>query len=286
MSTRGQVCRCGRVISSGLLAVFALLSGCSSAPDRDVIKMSAEAVPNFKRASNEFRDGLTYDQANDALEEDYFAVLSDCSKALSRFEVEGERRSRLAQKLAFGGLLAGSVAVPALTAASAVGNAAWVAGLGGFAGATNTAQHWIQQNGLGYIESLRSREQIRSDFKVAIEEYFASGDIGKRRASLMRAKAACVLYAVSIPNVQIESTEEPGSNGGGEQQPPGDKPPAAGGGQAAEEVAPVEPPTDAEKPPAAGGGQAAEEVAPAEPPTDAEKPPAAEKAPVKDTAKQ
>jgi len=229
-----------------LFAVLEFFSGCSSTPDRNTIRMSAEAVPNLSRAVRDLRSGdsLDRDQANEALDKDYFVVLSDCSQALSRFESEGQRRSRLAQSLAFGGLLAGSVAVPALTAASAMGNAAWIGGLGGFAGATNTAQHWIQQSGLSYVESLRTREQIRTEFKTAIEDFFASDDPVKRRQSLLRAKAACVLYAVSIPDVKVvqqdDTTDDAGGSGpdqGAQAEPSGSDSQA----QQPEEQSPQEP---------------------------------------------
>ncbi|MCG9766689.1 hypothetical protein L1D53_24715 [Vibrio alginolyticus] len=103
------------------------------------------------------------------------------------------------------GLVAGSIAVPALTAASAASNAAWIAGLGGWAGATNFASQNLKESGLSGAAVASTRNEIvnkvTSQIEIAAD---SSQTFENRRNALMKARASCIMYEIAVPAVVTE----------------------------------------------------------------------------------
>lgn len=92
--------------------------------------------------------------------------------------------------------------MPALAAANPAANAAWITGVGGWAGATNFAGQSLKESGLSgsaiaqtrndIIRRVTDQIEIASDGIKALEE---------RRNSLMKARAACVMYEIAVPSI-------------------------------------------------------------------------------------
>jgi hypothetical protein len=133
-------------------------------------------------------------------------VLEFCRPRLSGYETVSAEQARKAYWLSMSGLIAGSVLVPGLTAASASGNAAAIAGLGGWAGATNFAGQSLKSSGLsgsaiaetrnGIIQKVNDAIAIASDGSKTFDE---------RRDALMKARTACIVYEISVPKTPESS---------------------------------------------------------------------------------
>ena len=98
--------------------------------------------------------------------------------------------------------MAGSVAVPALTAANATSNAGWIAGLGGWSGATNFAGQSLKESGLSGAALANTRNTIIRNVKDQIE--IASDGtkaFDDRRNALMKARSECVMYEIAVPTI-------------------------------------------------------------------------------------
>lgn len=143
------------------------------------------------------------DQENRArLETSLKEVLEFCLPRLSGYEKVSAEQAKKAYWLSMSGLIAGSVLVPGLAAASASGNAAAIAGLGGWAGATNFAGQSLKTSGLSGSTIAETRNKIIqkvNDFvRIASD---GSKTFGERRDALMDARTACIMYEISVPNV-------------------------------------------------------------------------------------
>ena len=182
--------------------VFLGLIGCAS-DSMTSVYFNARATPKYDKAIVFSRFSADSTEASKELQEDFNDVLAQCAPVMSRFEEQADRKKREAFFLAFSGLVAGSVVAPALTAANAAANAAWIAGLSGYAGATNYAQQAIIDQGLSSTVALKTRETIREEFNKAIRKFIDESDNEKRKRALQEALAACVIYAVTIPNTQV-----------------------------------------------------------------------------------
>ncbi|AYO04066.1 hypothetical protein ACA877_004516 [Vibrio alginolyticus] len=186
------------------LIVFSLV-GCSTAPQ---YKIGSDSAQSFSIAEivdkSKTQDQL--DAANQQLLEDKLSeVLSFCLPRLSGYEAKSEQQARQAYWLSMSGLVAGSIAVPALTAASAASNAAWIAGLGGWAGATNFASQNLKESGLSGAAVASTRNEIvnkvTSQIEIAAD---SSQTFENRRNALMKARASCIMYEIAVPAVVTE----------------------------------------------------------------------------------
>ncbi|EAS76215.1 putative phage-related transmembrane protein [Vibrio alginolyticus 12G01] len=186
------------------LIVFSLV-GCSTAPQ---YKIGSDSAHSFSIAEivdkSKTQDQL--DAANQQLLEDKLSeVLSFCLPRLSGYEAKSEQQARQAYWLSMSGLVAGSIAVPALTAASAASNAAWIAGLGGWAGATNFASQNLKESGLSGAAVASTRNEIvnkvTSQIEIAAD---SSQTFENRRNALMKARASCIMYEIAVPAVVTE----------------------------------------------------------------------------------
>ncbi|MEN2268966.1 hypothetical protein AAGF18_05040 [Vibrio diabolicus] len=186
------------------LIVFSLV-GCSTAPQ---YKIGSDSAQSFSIAEivdkSKTQDQL--DAANQQLLEDKLSeVLSFCLPRLSGYEAKSEQQARQAYWLSMSGLVAGSIAVPALTAASTASNAAWIAGLGGWAGATNFASQNLKESGLSGAAVASTRNEIvnkvTSQIEIAAD---SSQTFENRRNALMKARASCIMYEIAVPAVVTE----------------------------------------------------------------------------------
>ncbi|HBH7919072.1 TPA: hypothetical protein ACN306_004999 [Vibrio parahaemolyticus] len=185
--------------------MFFSLVGCSTAPQ---YKIGSDSAQSFSIAEivdkSKTQDQL--DAANQQLLEDKLSeVLSFCLPRLSGYEAKSEQQARQAYWLSMSGLVAGSIAVPALTAASAASNAAWIAGLGGWAGATNFASQNLKESGLSGAAVASTRNEIvnkvTSQIEIAAD---SSQTFENRRNALMKARASCIMYEIAVPAVVTE----------------------------------------------------------------------------------
>ncbi|EOK5711762.1 hypothetical protein TW78_00965 [Vibrio coralliilyticus] len=186
------------------LIVFSLV-GCSTAPQYQIGSDSAQSF-SIEEIVDKSKTPVQLDAANQQLLEDKLSeVLSFCLPRLSGYEAKSEQQAKQAYWLSMSGLVAGSIAVPALTAASAASNAAWIAGLGGWAGATNFASQNLKESGLSGAAVASTRNEIvnkvTSQIEIAAD---SSQTFENRRNALMKARASCIMYEISVPAVVTE----------------------------------------------------------------------------------
>jgi hypothetical protein len=197
-----------------LLFAIAVLSGCAMPLNRsgsnsakekaDLLSASAAFTiptignPDKKDAELTPRERK---QIQDALAE----TLSFCKPILSEFEDRSYHQAHRSFWLAMSGLLAGSVIGPALTAANATKNAAWIAGLSGWGGAIGFASQTYQTTGLSGSAIATTRNTIITNvmeqIKIATSGKSTYGD---RSDAIMQARADCILYVIAVPSVPTQ----------------------------------------------------------------------------------
>ncbi|MBD8258261.1 hypothetical protein IFT96_23095 [Pseudomonas fluorescens] len=142
------------------------------------------------------------EQNRELLESKLNEVLGFCLPRLSGYENASAEQAKKAYWLSMSGLIAGSVLVPGLAAASASGNAAAIAGLGGWAGATNFAGQSLKTSGLSgsTIAETRNKiiQKVNDSISVASD---GSKTFNERRDALMKARTACIMYEISVPSI-------------------------------------------------------------------------------------
>ncbi|MFD2436100.1 hypothetical protein [Modicisalibacter luteus] len=107
------------------------------------------------------------------------------------------------------GLIAGAVVAPALVAANPSANAAWIAALSGFGGATNLLSDNLQSHGLSGTYDAQSRNNMIERIREHLRTVF-DGSKGREAqlAAISQAKAECYLYLITVPShTQIPSKE-------------------------------------------------------------------------------
>ena len=185
------------------IGIVTLMCGCAglgtqSAVDKNAAKTFSIMKIVDKNISEIDRNKKNQEELEKKLEE----VLNFCLPKLSGFEEKSAKQAKWAYWLSMSGLLAGSVAVPALTAAAPASNSAWISGVGGWAGATNFAGQALKTSGLSgatiaqtrnkIIEKIMDQVEIASDGTKTFEE---------RRNAIMKARSACVVYEISVPTI-------------------------------------------------------------------------------------
>ncbi|PKM17787.1 MAG: hypothetical protein CVV11_16900 [Gammaproteobacteria bacterium HGW-Gammaproteobacteria-15] len=186
-----------------LIALIIAVTGCTNVSTNRTVDSSAARTFSIEKITDSGKSAQQLDEDNQQLIEERLAeVLNFCLPRLSGFEKKSADQAKWAYWLSMSGLVAGSVAVPALTAASPTANAAWISGLGGWAGATNFAGQALKESGLSgstiaqtrndIIRRVTDQIEIASDGTKTFEE---------RRNSLMKARAACVMYEIAVPTI-------------------------------------------------------------------------------------
>lgn len=195
-----------------LLVAVILLTGCATSGSggvnakekSDLISASvAFTIPSIADPGKKDADLTPSErkQIQDALAD----TLSFCKPILSEFEYRSYRQAHRSFWLAMSGLLAGSVIGPALTAANATKNAAWIAGLSGWGGAVGFASQTYQATGLSGTAIATTRNSIITNvmeqIKIATSGKSTYGD---RSDAVMQARADCILYAIAVPSVPTQ----------------------------------------------------------------------------------
>lgn len=190
-----------RLILSTVLILTA--AGCASAPTGGAVDASAAKTFSIEKVVGGGKSATQLNKENQELIENKLAeVLNFCLPRLSGYEKKSADQARSAYWLSMSGLLAGSIAVPALTAASPTANAAWISGLGGWAGATNFASQALKESGLSGSAIAQTRNDIIHRVTEQIEVASdGSKTFDERRNSLMKARAACVMYEIAVPTI-------------------------------------------------------------------------------------
>lgn len=187
----------------GLLVLAAGVSGCASGPTGRTVDASAAKTFSVEKITDSGKSKKQLNEENQKLIEEKLAeVLNFCLPRLSGYEQKSADQARKAYWLSMSGLIAGAIAVPALTAANSTANAGWIAGLGGWSGATNFAGQALKESGLSgstiaetrnnIIRKVTDQIEIASDGTKTFEE---------RRNALMKGRAACVMYEIAVPTV-------------------------------------------------------------------------------------
>jgi hypothetical protein len=134
------------------------------------------------------------------LDDAYQKMMSYCSSTLTKFERRSDNLTYWSVAVAVVGSLAGSVAVPALTAASAA-NKATVAALGGLSGSANAGQQALSGGGITSASILQTRETVLTNWKTDIKDYFDSTkSLDEQRRAVEKSFGDCQLYEISTTN--------------------------------------------------------------------------------------
>lgn len=186
------------------LIVFSLV-GCSTAPQYQIGSDSSQSFSIIEIVDKSKTPDQLSEENQQLLEDKLSEVLSFCLPRLSGYEEKSVRQAKQAYWLSISGLVAGSIAVPALTAASAASNAAWIAGLGSWAGATNFASQNLKESGLSGAAVASTRNEIVKKVTNQIEiAADSSQTFENRRNALMKARASCIMYEIAVPIVVTE----------------------------------------------------------------------------------
>lgn len=180
-----------------------LLMGCAGPSTKKVVDSTAAKSFSITKIADPGKTVGQLDAENQRLIESKLEeVLNFCLPRLSGYEKKSNDQAKKAYWLSMSGLLAGSVGVPALAAANVTANAGWIAGLGGWAGATNFAGQALKESGLSGSTIAETRNNIIRRVTDQIE--FASDgekSFDDRRNALMKARAACIMYEIAVPTV-------------------------------------------------------------------------------------
>jgi hypothetical protein len=141
-----------------------------------------------------------------ALDQDFASTMAACNQVFVGFERQANSFRWTAFWIAMVGTVAGAIVVPALTAAGAEAHKIAIAAVGGLAGAANSAQGVLNDQGLSAAETVKARDDLRKSFNDALHDYLTAGsDDTKRKTSLEAAAAACVSYAIQSPTTKVKS---------------------------------------------------------------------------------
>lgn len=196
-------------LTLGAIACACFFVGCSSAPrgERQLIAMRAEPsgrLANVLGALSTASD-KTGSELNEEERKSLEALISDlestCADKLSGMEKDARAKAQNSFWLSIAGAVAGSVIAPALTVHAAT-NAGAIAGLSGFAGATNFMSQSLTSTGNSGSADATTRNQIVTDVKSHLADAFnEQKTVGDRMDAVYAAKAACTFYGMYVPSV-------------------------------------------------------------------------------------
>jgi len=185
------------------LILISFLAACSSAPQR-----SDEVVEEFVVEAVEAEGGeqAPVDDAEfrQLFEEKLNQALEFCTPILTGMEAESADGAEDAFWLSMGGLFAGSVLAPGLTAANAAANAGWIGALSGFGGAAGFAGKNYESLGLNGRGQATQRNDIVERFRAHITTALdVQQDKQSRLNALYGAKIECVMYKAFTPQLTV-----------------------------------------------------------------------------------
>lgn len=175
-----------------LILVLALLMGCSN--HKPAIRSDSATTFSMGKA-----------KSSDLIEAKLYETLEFCAPRLQGAESKAEWQARVAYWMSMTGLIAGSVVVPALAAINAEMYVGLIAGLSGWSGASHFASKAMETSGLSGSAIAETRNRIIKELQGCIE-VATDGDrpVDERRGAIMRARAACVAYEISVPRLPEE----------------------------------------------------------------------------------
>jgi cytochrome c5 len=178
-----------------LLSLLLLLGACRTVVPQPTARAAQFEVARASLASaNQKQAAVSDDEVAAAFD----SMLNACHASLSTFEARANNLHKWRRRVAILGAVVGGIAIPALTTASAAGNAVWISALGGVAGVTNAGQQAMVADGQTPAAVLEMRENVLTDWKAAIDGYYGEADPTKRLQFIQRGVAACTLYSVTI----------------------------------------------------------------------------------------
>lgn len=181
---------------------IAALTGCISSQQPGVDRSAASTFSLAEIKTTGKTQSELAEENRVLLEDKLNEVLEFCRPRLSGYEKVSVEQAKKAYWLSMSGLIAGSVLVPGLTAASASGNAAAIAGLGGWAGATNFAGQSLKSSGLSGSTIAETRNGIIQKVNDAIAVASdGSKTFDERRGALMKARSACIMHEIAVPSI-------------------------------------------------------------------------------------
>jgi len=204
--------------SAVFLALSVLLIACSSAPTPQMA--FHKLTPVDRNPSGLTAMNLT--QQKMLVQEEINKLMLECRPVLTNFEDDTRNGSKLAFYISMTGLIAGSVAAPALIAANASANASSIAALSGLAGATNTASEVLKTSGLDGTYAAQDRNEIITRIRGHLQNVFSgSNSVEEKLNYIALAKAECALYMITVPSfapIAIGSGEKEESAGQNDQR--------------------------------------------------------------------
>jgi hypothetical protein len=186
----------------------------------DQAKGDVDKAQGAVNQANAGVDAVTRDEFN----KQFTSVLNTCTKIVNRYQGNSRRGARTAFWLQMSGLVAGAVVAPALVAASAVGNKAWIAGTSGYAGATNLAETSLGSAELNGASDATTANQLVIKIQTDISASLGKSTWDDRYDALNEVIADCSLFQIGVPSAQ------PANGFGGNQsqtnktQPPASQP--------------------------------------------------------------
>ncbi|WP_061242120.1 hypothetical protein [Ectopseudomonas composti] len=186
---------------SGYLALTLplFLNACANAPDVPTPVVDAVMAVGGEQAPQDD------DQFRQLFEAKLNQALEFCTPILSGMEAESEDGARKAFWLSMGGLVAGSVLAPGLTAANASANAGWIGALSGFGGAAGFAGKNYESLGLNGKGQATQRNDIVERFRAHITTALNIQEAKQTRLNaLYGAKIECVMYKAFTPQLSAE----------------------------------------------------------------------------------
>lgn len=189
-----------------VLVLAGLLVGCATPSKQTAVDKSAATTFSIEKITDSRKTTEKLNEENQRLIESKLEeVLNFCLPRLSGYERKSAEQANKAYWLSMSGLVAGAIAVPALTAANAASNAGWIAGLGGWSGATNFAGQALKESGLSGATIAETRNSIIRRVTDQIEiASDGTKQFDERRNALMKARAACVMYEIAVPTIPAQ----------------------------------------------------------------------------------
>lgn len=185
-----------RIFAIPLVLFLTACETISKPPDVHVAAVQAEGGERAPQDDDQFRK-LFEEKLNQALE--------FCTPILSVMETKSKDGAKGAFWLSMGGLLAGSVIAPGLTAANAAANAGWIGALSGFGGAAGFAGKNYESLGLNGRGQATQRNDIVERFRAHITTALdVKQDKQIRLNALYGAKVECVMYKAFTPQLSAE----------------------------------------------------------------------------------
>ena len=121
--------------------------------------------------------------------------MNQCLPKLNRFARTANRDGKISRYISLTGLVAGTILVPTLTAASTA-NSVWIAGFGALAGATNEASTSFEDRGFSGTGAAKARKelvsQVEAQLAIALD---GQNTLEARKAAALSAGIKCQLAA-------------------------------------------------------------------------------------------